>query len=96
MKIDKTIFPIIIAFTAGFLLGMIFTANIHELEREAGNGVIGSKDAPASLRSQSEVQQFLLDEGYYIGKHGVDGVIGEASRDAWDRYINDQYGRGEL
>ena len=36
------------------------------------------------LPSQTDIQRILVDRGYDIGPHGVDGVIGTNSRNAWD------------
>ncbi len=39
------------------------------------------------LRSQTDVQEYLVSEGYDIGPKGVDGKIGKDTRTAWDKYI---------
>ena len=43
------------------------------------------------LSSQAEIQQKLVDLGYDIGGKGIDGVVGEDTRHAWDKAICDRF-----
>lgn len=43
------------------------------------------------LMTQKELQTGLKARGYDIGKHGVDGKVGDDTKLAWRKYEEDSY-----
>ena len=83
IKIKYLIIFYAIIITLGFGLGM-YIERIYPVRASAS--VVG-----AYLPTQTEIQQILVDRGYDIGPDGIDGVIGEDSRDAWDLAKCDEF-----
>ena len=50
----------------------------------------GVADAKQYLPTQRQIQQMLVARGQDIGQHGVDGVIDDDTRTAWDNAVADE------